>query len=66
MKRKLFLLAAVLSLTLAVSASARPYPLYIICETCTTSDPWPCQCGSGTFHPGTVTDCSQWFGVCYG
>lgn len=65
MKRKLVLLAGALALTFAVSAGAGPQK-YIICETCTTSNAiYPCQCGTGSFHPGLVSDCAAWFGDCY-
>ncbi len=67
MKRKLFLLVAVLILTFAASAGAGNHPpMYIACETCMTTVPYPCECGPGTFHPGTLSDCGSWFGVCYG
>jgi hypothetical protein len=67
MKRKLLLLAAVLSLSFVVSAEARPPlpPMYIACETCMTTAPYVCQCGPNTFHPGAMSDCSAWFSVCY-
>jgi hypothetical protein len=69
MKRKLLLLAAVLSLSFVVSAEASRNPpnppVYIACETCMTTAPYVCQCGPNTFHPGAMSDCSAWFSVCY-
>jgi hypothetical protein len=64
--KKLILLGCALGLSLAASVSARP-TLYIICETCTTSSAiYPCQCGSGSLHPSTLSNCNAWLGACYG
>jgi hypothetical protein len=63
MKKRLFLLAVGMGLTLAASSSAVPH--YIICETCTTNNAiYPCVCASTSPHPGTITDCNAWPNVC--
>lgn len=65
MKRKLLLLAGVLSLSFAVS-SGRAAQLYILCDSCTTaSSSIPCKCASNSLHPGAISNCASWISYCW-
>jgi hypothetical protein len=67
MRKKLLMLTAALSLSVAASVSAiPPGGLYIVCDSCTTSSSTvQCKCASNSVRPGYISNCSRWITDCW-